>query len=168
MRGGQRSGRSDREQPALPQRASRVLRLHRQLRHFVLAEIGRVPCTPKEIEPKLLADRIVDHVAVAATEARCAHPHRAQDVLINRQRRRRLCRCAWGRRGCARSTRSRARRGVTRAKAVRQAIAETAERERRRAGLAAKAQAASLAHDPAYIAEAREVAALMDRLRDAR
>ena len=58
------------------------------------------------------------------------------------------------------------RRGVTRAEAARQAIAETAERERRRAGLAA--EAASLARDPAYVAEAREVAALMDRLRDAR
>src|SRR5215212_7508854 len=52
------------------------------------------------------------------------------------------------------------RRGVTRAEAARQAIAETAERERRRAGLAA--EAASLARDPAYVAEAREVAALMD------
>jgi len=58
------------------------------------------------------------------------------------------------------------RRGVTRAEAARQAIAETAERERRRAGLAA--EATSLARDPAYVAEAREVAALMDRLRDAR
>ena len=58
------------------------------------------------------------------------------------------------------------RRGVTRAEAARQAITETAERERRRAGLAA--EAASLARDPAYVSEAREVAALMDRLRDAR
>jgi hypothetical protein len=58
------------------------------------------------------------------------------------------------------------RRGVTRAEAARQAIAETAERERRRAGLAA--EATSLARNPAYVAEAREVAALMDRLRDAR
>jgi predicted transcriptional regulator len=58
------------------------------------------------------------------------------------------------------------RRGVTRAEAARQAIAETAERERRRAGLAA--EAAVLAADPAYAAEAREVAALMEELRGPR
>lgn len=56
------------------------------------------------------------------------------------------------------------RRGVTRAEAARQAIAETAERERRRAGLAAEARL--LARDPAYVREAREVAALMEDLRD--
>ena len=55
------------------------------------------------------------------------------------------------------------RRGITRAEAARQAIAETAERERRRAGLAAEAQA--LARDPAYVREARDVAALMEELR---
>jgi hypothetical protein len=55
------------------------------------------------------------------------------------------------------------RRGVTRAEAARQAIAETAERDRRRAGLAAEAR--SLAQDPAYVREAREVAALMEQLR---
>ena len=55
------------------------------------------------------------------------------------------------------------RRGITRAEAARQAIAETAERERRRAGLAAEAQA--LARDPAYAREARDVAALMEELR---
>jgi predicted transcriptional regulator len=54
------------------------------------------------------------------------------------------------------------RRRVTRAEAARQAIAETAERERRRAGLAA--EAAALARDPAYVAEAREVAAMMEAL----
>ena len=55
------------------------------------------------------------------------------------------------------------RRGITRAEAARQAIAEMAERERRRAGLAAEAQA--LARDPAYVREARDVAALMEELR---
>ena len=54
------------------------------------------------------------------------------------------------------------RRGISRAEAARQAIAETAERERRRAGLAAEATA--LAKDPAYVREAREVAALMEQL----
>jgi predicted transcriptional regulator len=55
------------------------------------------------------------------------------------------------------------RRGVSRSEAARQAIAETAERERRRAGLAAEAR--MLANDPAYEREAREVAALMEQLR---
>src|SRR4051794_29196738 len=54
-------------------------------------------------------------------------------------------------------------RGVTRAEAARQAIAETAERERNRAGLAAEARA--LMNDRAYVREAREVAALMEQLR---
>lgn len=54
------------------------------------------------------------------------------------------------------------RRGLTRAEAARQAIAETAERERRRAGLAAEARA--LMKDRAYVREAREVAALMEQL----
>jgi predicted transcriptional regulator len=58
------------------------------------------------------------------------------------------------------------RRQVTRAEAARQAIAETAERDRRRSGLAA--EAANLARDPAYLAEAREVAALMEELRGSR
>lgn len=58
------------------------------------------------------------------------------------------------------------RRGVTRAEAARQAIAETAERDRRRVGLAAEARA--LMADPAYVREAREVAALMEELRGQR
>jgi len=58
------------------------------------------------------------------------------------------------------------RRGVSRAEAARQAIAETAERERRRKGLAA--EAAALAGDPDYVREAREVAALMEQLRGPR
>jgi len=55
------------------------------------------------------------------------------------------------------------RRGVTRAEAARQAITETAQRERRRAGLAAEVQA--LMADATYVEEAREVAALMEQLR---
>jgi hypothetical protein len=51
---------------------------------------------------------------------------------------------------------------LTRAEAARQAIAETAERERRRAGLAAEAR--SLMKDRSYVREAREVAALMEQL----
>jgi predicted transcriptional regulator len=58
------------------------------------------------------------------------------------------------------------RRGITRAEAARQAIAETAERERRRAGLAAEAQ--SLMADPAYVDEALAVAGLMEQLRGPR
>ncbi|MGH3111152.1 MAG: ribbon-helix-helix protein, CopG family [Gaiellaceae bacterium] len=58
------------------------------------------------------------------------------------------------------------RRGITRAEAARQAIEETAERDRRRAGLAAEAR--RLANDPEYVREAREVAALMEQLRGSR
>lgn len=52
------------------------------------------------------------------------------------------------------------RRGITRAEAARQAIAETAERERRRSGLAA--EAARLAADPADRAARERIAADMD------
>ena len=55
------------------------------------------------------------------------------------------------------------RRGVSRAEAARQAIAETAERERRRRGLAAEAR--RLMADSEYVREARDVAALMEELR---
>lgn len=58
------------------------------------------------------------------------------------------------------------RRGITRAEAARQAIAETAERERHRAGLAAEARA--LMRDVNYVREAREVAELMEDLRGPR
>jgi predicted transcriptional regulator len=58
------------------------------------------------------------------------------------------------------------RRGLTRAEAARQAIAETAKRDRRRSGLAAEARA--LMQDKAYVDEAREVAELMERLRGSR
>jgi predicted DNA-binding protein len=47
-------------------------------------------------------------------------------------------------------------RGVTKAEAARQAIEETAERELKRGGLAAEAR--RLMEDPAYVAEAREIA----------
>jgi predicted transcriptional regulator len=57
-------------------------------------------------------------------------------------------------------------RGVTRAEAARQAIAETAERERRRRGLAAEARA--LMNDRHYMEEAREIAGLMEQLRGSR
>jgi predicted transcriptional regulator len=52
------------------------------------------------------------------------------------------------------------KRGITRAEAARQAIAETAERERRRSGLAA--EVARLAADPADRAERARVMADMD------
>lgn len=55
------------------------------------------------------------------------------------------------------------RRGITRAEAARQAIAETAERDRRRSGLAAEARALSASSE--YVREAQEVAALMEHLR---
>jgi predicted transcriptional regulator len=58
------------------------------------------------------------------------------------------------------------RRGVNRSEAARQAIAETAERERRRTGLAAETR--RLMEDAAYVREAREVAALMEHLRGPR
>ena len=56
------------------------------------------------------------------------------------------------------------RRGLSRSEAARQAIAETAERERRRAGLAA--EAAALARNPDYVREVRDVAVFMEELRD--
>jgi predicted transcriptional regulator len=55
------------------------------------------------------------------------------------------------------------RRGLSRAEAARQAIAETAERERRRTGLAAEAR--SLMQDRRYVKEAQEVSELMETLR---
>jgi predicted transcriptional regulator len=58
------------------------------------------------------------------------------------------------------------RRGITRAEAARQAIAETAERERRRRGLAAEARA--LTENPNYVREAHAVAELMEQLRGSR
>lgn len=58
------------------------------------------------------------------------------------------------------------RRGLSRAEAARQAITETAERERKRSGLAAEAR--RLMQDKAYVREAREVADLMEQLRGTR
>lgn len=58
------------------------------------------------------------------------------------------------------------RRGISRAEAARQAIAETAERERRRGGLAAEAR--RLMADKSYVKEALEVADLMEQLRGPR
>jgi len=54
------------------------------------------------------------------------------------------------------------KRGLTRAEAARQAIAETAERERRRSGLAA--EVARLADDPLDRAERDRVMADMDAI----
>jgi len=68
-----------------------------------------------------------------------------------------------GREGSAALDEIARRRGVSRSEAARQAIAETAERDRRRRGLAA--EAARLARDPAYRSEALEVTALMEELR---
>jgi predicted transcriptional regulator len=58
------------------------------------------------------------------------------------------------------------RRGITRAEAARQAIAETADRDRRRAGLAAEVR--RLLGDSDYVQESREVVALMEQLRGPR
>lgn len=55
------------------------------------------------------------------------------------------------------------RRGVSRAEAARQAITETAERERRRTGLAAEARV--LMEDKGYVREAQDVVSLMEELR---
>jgi metal-responsive CopG/Arc/MetJ family transcriptional regulator len=55
------------------------------------------------------------------------------------------------------------RRGIGRAEAVRQAIAETAQRDRQHTGLAAEAR--RLMENPAYVEEARQVAGLMEELR---
>ena len=55
------------------------------------------------------------------------------------------------------------RRGLSRAEAARQAIAETAERDRRRGGLADEAR--RLMQNESYVQEAREVASLMEQLR---
>lgn len=54
------------------------------------------------------------------------------------------------------------KRGITRAEAARQAIAETAERERRRSGLAT--EVARLAADPTDRAEMRAIAEQMAAL----
>jgi hypothetical protein len=58
------------------------------------------------------------------------------------------------------------RRGLSRAEAARQAIAETAQRERKRSGLAAEAR--RLMQDEDYVREADEVADLMETLRGPR
>jgi predicted transcriptional regulator len=58
------------------------------------------------------------------------------------------------------------RRGLSRAEAARQAIAETAERERRRRGLAAEAR--RLMQNEDYVREAHDVAGLMQTLRSPR
>lgn len=55
------------------------------------------------------------------------------------------------------------RRGISRAEAARQAIAETAERERRRGRLADEAR--RLMQDERYVQEAHDVAELMEALR---
>lgn len=55
---------------------------------------------------------------------------------------------------------------MSRAEAARQAITETAARERRRAGLAA--EASGLMANPEYLAEARDLADLMEQLRGTR
>jgi hypothetical protein len=51
-------------------------------------------------------------------------------------------------------------RGITKAEAARQAIEETAEREKRRSGLAAEAR--RLSKDPAYVKEARQIVAELE------
>lgn len=68
-----------------------------------------------------------------------------------------------GREGLAALDEIARRRGLSRAEAARQAIAETAERERRRRSLAAEAR--RLMQDGDYVREAREVAELMETLR---
>ncbi len=55
------------------------------------------------------------------------------------------------------------RRGLSRAEAARQAITETAARERRRGGLAAEAR--RLMQDERYVQEAHDVSELMETLR---
>jgi len=54
-------------------------------------------------------------------------------------------------------------RGIGKAEAARQAILETAQRERARRGLAAEVRC--LMADPEYVNEAREVSELMEELR---
>ncbi len=55
---------------------------------------------------------------------------------------------------------------MSRAEAARQAITETAARERRRAGLATEAR--ELMANPEYVAEVGELAVLMEQLRGPR
>jgi predicted transcriptional regulator len=55
------------------------------------------------------------------------------------------------------------RRGITRAEAARRAITETAERERKRSGLAGEAR--RLMEDSNWVSEAEDVAAMMEDLR---
>lgn len=54
-------------------------------------------------------------------------------------------------------------RGISKADAARQAIEETAERERARSSLATEAR--RLSEDPAYVEEAREIIAEFEDLR---
>jgi hypothetical protein len=54
-------------------------------------------------------------------------------------------------------------RGITRAEAARQAIQETAVREKRRQDLGAEAR--RLAEDPGYAEEAREIVGMLEDLR---
>lgn len=58
------------------------------------------------------------------------------------------------------------RRGLSRAEAARQAITETAKRERKRTGVAAEAR--RLMQNEDYVREAHEVANLMETLRGPR
>jgi predicted transcriptional regulator len=58
------------------------------------------------------------------------------------------------------------RRGISRAEAARQAIAEAAERDCRRGGLAD--EATRLTQDERYVQEAQDVAELMETLRGSR
>ncbi|HKB51328.1 MAG TPA: CopG family transcriptional regulator [Solirubrobacterales bacterium] len=55
------------------------------------------------------------------------------------------------------------RRGITRAEAARRAITETAERERKRSGLANEAR--RLMEDSNWVSEAEDVAGMMEALR---
>ena len=57
-------------------------------------------------------------------------------------------------------------RGVSKAEAARQAILETAQRERGRRGLAAEVR--RLMADPDYVDDAREASALMEEIRGPR
>ncbi len=65
---------------------------------------------------------------------------------------------------CARALEALARaRGVSKAEAARQAIEETADRERRRSDLAVEVE--RLMKNPAYQEESREIAKMMEELR---
>lgn len=67
-----------------------MLRLDPEPEGGVLVQIGRVPDPLQKLESEIASQRLLDHVAVAATGARCLHTNRAEHALVESDRRPRL------------------------------------------------------------------------------